>query len=195
MSWLIMHATAQDIAVVRDWINDCPDVAWIVKAGQSERTYTWQAVPRVDALAEQQYAIWHVQSGPLNIPSGRTDTPDILVSDPFQGWIQTLDHANATAPWFGDNLPGPYSFQFRESGKEQPNSLARSEFYWALDRFKSIGKPAAPEAKRWWQRLRRFIEQSSAKMPWPDPSRRYNRFVFPEALQQHHAGRHLDINP
>ncbi|GGK17219.1 hypothetical protein [Luteimonas terricola] len=195
MSWLVMHATAKDIALVRDWVNDSPDVAWIVKAAQSGCTYTWRAVPRVETLAEQQYAIWHTQTGPLNIPSGEVDTPDLLVPDPFQGWTQTLDQTNATAPWFGDNLPGPYSLQFRESGKEQLNSLGRSEFYWALDRFKSIGKPAHPEARRWWQQLRRFVEQSSTKTPLPDSSGRFSTFVFPEALQQHRAGRHLDVNP
>jgi hypothetical protein len=195
MSWLIMHATAQDIGLVREWINDSPEVAWIVKAAQSGCTYTWQAVPRLDVLAEQQYAIWHMQADPLNIPSGRLSTPDLLVPDPFQGWSQTLDHPNATAPWCGDNLPGPYSLHFRETGKEQPNSLGRSEFYWALDRFKSIDKPAHPEAKRWWQRLQRFVSRSSTKTPWPDPASRYSTFVFPEALQQHQAGRYLDVNP
>ena len=190
-----MHATAKDIAILRDWINVSPDVAWIVKTAQSCCTYTWQAVHEVDELAEQQYAIWHMEAGQLNIPSGSAHTPDLLVPDPFLGWTQTLDQSNASAPWFGGNLPGPYSFQFRESGKEQPNSLGRSDLYWALDRFRSIGKPAHPEAKRWWQQLRRFVDRSSVKTPWPDLSSRYRSYVFPEALQQHRAGRHLDINP
>jgi hypothetical protein len=191
----MLHATAKDIASLRDWINDSDDVAWIVKVAQSGQSYAWKATYRIDTLAEQQYAIWHIRSGPLNIPSGKPSVPDALVSDPFQGWTQALDHGDATAPWFGANLPGPYSFQFRESGKERSDSLGRSDFYWALDRYKAIGKPAHSEAKRWWQRLRRFIEQSSTKVPWPDQSGRHSTFVFPEAFEQHRAGRHLDVNP
>jgi len=190
-----MHATKRDIGLVRDWINQSVDVAWIVKIAQSDCTYTWQAVAQVQTVEEQQYALWHTTAGPINIPSGKLDTADGLVLDPFEGWTQTLDHANATAPWFGANLPGPYSFHFRELGKEQPDSLARSDLYWALDRFKSIGKPAHPEAKRWWQQFRRFIERSTNKMPWPDPAGRFHTYVFPEALEQHRAGRHLDVNP
>ena len=195
MSALMLHATAKDVTALRDWINDSNDVAWIVKVAQSGQIYAWKATHQIETLTEQQYAIWHVCSGPLNIPSGKPNVPDAVVSDPFQGWTQSLDYADATAPWFGANLPGPYSFRFKETGKERPDSLGRSDFYWALDRYKTIGKPAHAEAKRWWQRLRKFVEQSSTKVPWPNQSGRHNTFVFPEAFEQHSAGRHLDVNP
>ena len=123
MSWLLIHATSRDADLLRAWINASPNVAWIVKADQIGSTYTWRAMSQIDVFAEQEYAIWHTLAGPLNIPSGASDIPDTLVADPFQAWTQTLDHPNATAPWFGGNLPGPFTFQFRESGKEAPDSL------------------------------------------------------------------------
>lgn len=194
MSWIIMHATAKDIDALRLWLNDAPDVAWIVKTGQSGKSHHWCAVPEIDQVHPQQYALWHIPSGPLNIPSGDHKIPDRLVADPFSGWTQPLD-GTQTSPWFGANLPGPYSLQFRPQGREQADSIGRSDFYWALDRFKLIGKPAPSAAKALWQQLRRFVAKSATKLPWPDDSSRYFTFVFPDALSQHRAGRHLDVNP
>ncbi len=196
MSELIVYATSHDGELIRNWINDDEDVAWIIRTSQSGRQYAWRAQSRIDALLEQEYAIWHVKSGPLNIPSGKLGVPDAMVPDPFVGWQQTLDREDATAPWFGGNLPGPYLFRFRVSGKDAPNSLGRSGFYWALDRYKPIGKPAHPDAKRWWFRLKRFISRNATEIGWPDPTKGpFKAFVFPDAMRQGRSGRRRDLNP
>ena len=163
MSELIIYATSLDAESLKTWINEDPDVAWIVKTNEKSCTYTWRAQAQISTLAEQDYAIWHVRSGPLNIPSGSKDIADILVPDPFAGWQQVLDQSGATRPWFGANLPGPYNFRFRAAGKEAPTSLGRSGFSWALDRFKSVGKPAHPDAKRWWLKLKRHVATNAKK--------------------------------
>ena len=196
MPELIVYATASDAELLRAWLNAERGIAWIVKSDEHEHLYTWRAQLAIDRLQEQEYAIWHMASGPLNIPSGSLDVPDATVPDPFAGWSQRLDHAGATRPWFGANLPGPYTFRFSEKGREAPNSVGRSGFYWALDRFKTIGNPAHPEAKRWWFRLKRFLAKHAVMTPWPGPEpSRQKAFVFPDALAKWRAGRPRDVNP
>lgn len=195
MADLIVYATWVDVEEIRRFVNEDPQVAWIVKADQNGCDYRWRACLELENIAEQDYAIWHMQSGSLNIPSGSPKKPDKLVTDPFRGWDQQLDDELQTAPWFGGNLPGPYNFHFREAGGERAGSLGRSGFNWLLDRYKSIGKPAHPEAKRWWQRLKRFLKGSATPAPWPDSSGRITAYVFPDALAQVRLGRHRDVNP
>ncbi|MBB4228505.1 hypothetical protein [Rhizobium mongolense] len=195
---MIIYATKHDADVIRKWINDEPDIAWIVKVAEQDQTCHWKAISAIEALEEQTYALWHTRSGPLNIPSCDRNVPDAIVADPFAGWSQTMQHSGATSPWFGGNLPGPYSFTFAESGREAPGSLARSGFYWLEDRYKSVGKPANPEAKLWWKKLRRFLEKSTTQVPWANVTNRKRTiiaYVFPEAKIQIDQGRHRDLNP
>jgi hypothetical protein len=194
MAEIIVYATQQDVDAIRGWINADPSVAWIVKTRESGKNYRWEARHSLDAIAEQDYAIWHMASAPLTIPSGALDVPDLVVSDPFQGWAQILDHSGATSPWFGANLPGPFHFRFKESGTEGPGSLGRSGFSWDRDRYSPMGKPASPAAKKWWAKLKRFIEQNSMATEWAPPSKLI-AYVFPRAARDHSLGRQLDINP
>jgi hypothetical protein len=198
MGEFIIYATKNDVDAVRKWINDEPDIAWIVKVAERENICHWKAVSAVDTLQEQTYALWHIKSGSLNITSGDRNIPDAIVSDPFAGWFQTMQRAGATSPWFGGNLPGPYFFSFAESGREAPESLARSGFSWLEDRYKPIGKPAHPDAKLWWKKLRRFLNKSSNQVPWASATNRKRTimaYVFPEAQLQIDQGRHRDLNP
>lgn len=194
MAEIIVYATLTDVDVIRDWINADASVAWIVKTRESGTTYCWEARQTLDAVAEQDYAIWHIASGPLNVPSDALDVPDIIVDNPFEGWEQTLDYSGATAPWFGSNLPGPFRFRFKESGTEGPFSLGRSGFSWARDRYKPIGKPAGPAAKKWWAKLARFIEANSIATDWPESSGKLYAYLFPRAARAHSLGRQLDVN-
>lgn len=194
----IIYATKTDADTIREWINNDPDVAWVCKISERDRCYRWKASSSLGVLQEQEYAIWNLKSGPLTIPSAHTNIQDDLIDDPFEGWDQTLSESHKTSPWFGGNLPGPYSFRFAEAGREAPGSLGRSGFSWLADRYKSIGKPARPEAKRWWRRLERFLEQSTKQIPWMPPSagkRPIKAFVFTEAAAQLRDGRPRDINP
>ncbi|MBY3027348.1 hypothetical protein [Rhizobium leguminosarum] len=194
---MIIYATKNDADLIRTWINDEPHIAWIVKISEQDRICQWRAVDAIDVLEEQIYALWHVKSGALNIPSGDRNIPDEIVADPFAGWFQTMQHSGQTSPWFGGNLPGPYTFSFAEAGQEAPGSLARSEFNWLEDRYKSIGKPAHPNAKRWWKKLRRFLDKSSVQVPWTISTNRKRvimAHVFPEAKLQIETGRHRDLN-
>lgn len=198
MSNLMLYATKNDAELIRRWINVDRDVAWIVKDSQVGCHYRWRAVAELAELHEQQYAIWHTSSGPLNIPSGSVDTPDELIANPFDGWAQQLGSPKYTAPWFGGNLPGPYVFTFAEHGREAPGSIARSEFSWPANRYAVIGNPAARDAMKWWNRLRRFLHKHSTRVPWIEgPSKGPNPFVYllPEADSRVRAGTPRDVNP
>ena len=194
MAEIIVYATLKDTDVIREWINADDSVAWITKTQESGSTYSWVARHSVDAIEEQEYAIWHIPSGPLNIPSGSISIPDAIVADPFQGWTQTLSHSGATVPWFGANLPGPFQVRFKERGTEAPYSLGRSGFSWARDRYKAIGKPASPAARKWWAQLKRLIEAHSSAIEW-SAAPKTNAHIFPRAARAHSLGRQLDINP
>jgi len=194
---MIIYATNKDAGVLRTWINGESEIAWIIKSSERDLLCRWRAVSSIDRLEEQRYALWHVGTGSLNIPSAEPSVPDAIVADPFSGWAQVAQHAGQTSPWFGNNLPGPYTFKFAENGREAPGSLARSDFEWQADRFKSVGKPAHPEAKRWWNKLIRFIDLQTVQIPWaPTANRRRTimAHVFPEAYSHLAQGRIRDIN-
>lgn len=198
MGEFIIYATKKDADAIRMWINDEPDIAWIVKVAEHDEAYHWKAVSSIDVLQEQIYALWHIRSGSLNIPSGDQNISDAIVTDPFAGWLQPMHEKGASSPWFGDNLPGPYTFRFAESGREAPGSLGRSGFFWAEDRYKPIGKSAHPDAKIWWKKLRRFLDKSAVQVPWASATNRKRTamaYVFPEAQLQIDLGRHRDVNP
>jgi hypothetical protein len=197
LSWagLIFYATSVDAELIRRFINDAPEVAWIVKVAEQDQCYTWRAVDRLDVISEQRYALWHLDSGPLNVPSGSATIPDTPVTDPFAGWTQSLNSSGDTAPWFGGN-PAPFFLNIHHAGRERPCSIARSEFAWAGDHFRSIGLPAAPAAKRWWQQLVRFMKAQASVESWPPGmSSRRKAYVFPDAQAQVALGRSLDVNP
>jgi hypothetical protein len=192
---IMFYANHEDGALIRAWINSEPDVAWIVKVNEQNKSYTWRAQATIDVLAEQSYHLWHIAAGPLTIPSGIRGVADAIVVNPFGGWEQTLAHDGATTPWFGGNLPGPYDLRFRVAGREHANSLARSEFSWLADRYNVVGKPANPVATRWWNRLRRFVASNSMAVGWPDDTSRLKAYVFPSAQTEVARGRLRDVNP
>lgn len=198
MSEIIFYATTHDADAIRLWINEEPDVAWIVKVAEQEGIHHWKAVGAIDNLEEQSYALWHTKSGPLNIPSGSIHTTDETVPDPFAGWSEKkTPDAGASQPWFGSNSPGPYSLNFVEAGREAPGSLGRSQITWLEDRYKAIGKGAHPDAKLWWTKLKRFVKKSSVAIPLVElvSGKSPTAYVFPDAKLQIDQGRHRDVNP
>jgi hypothetical protein len=157
-----------------------------------------KAVDTIDVLESRYTRCGISKAGRLNIPSGDRNIPDEIVTDPFADRFQTMQDSGQTSPWFGGNLPGPYTFSFAEAGQEAPGSLARSEFSWLEDRYKSIGKPAHPDAKRWWKKLRRFLDKSSVQTPSTMSANRKRvvmAHVFPEAKLQIETERYRDLNP
>jgi hypothetical protein len=194
---ILAYITKRDAEIIRQWLNLEPCIVWIVKREQTDHEYTWQALDVLPEIQPQAYSLWHRQSGELNIPSGSVDVPDKIVADPYAGWTQRLDTLDATTPWFGRNLPGPYHFRFAEMGKEAPGSIARSDFSWLGDYFRPIGQGASVETRAWWRRLGRFVRKNSTAIPWPFPQGvgRSVAFAFPDAYSEIRRGRRVDANP
>lgn len=99
----------------------------------------WRTVDRLVSLAPGEYCLWHRAMGPLDIPSGDHNIADALAVDPCSGWLQRLENPEADTPWLGSNLPGPYGFRFRPSGKEATDSLGPSGFSWLKQAFVADG--------------------------------------------------------
>jgi len=194
---ITFYATRTDADRIRRWINAEDAVAWIVLDAREGTTYRWKAVDVIDTIEPQDYALWHKSSTRINIPARSLDVRDTIVLDPYQGWLQELEEEDETTPWFGDSLPGPYQLHFREEGREKPGSLARSGFFWLGDHFRMIGQGASPDARRWWNRLRRWVRKESTAIPWPftQPASRSRAYAFPDAYTLIQSGRHPDVNP
>jgi hypothetical protein len=194
---IIMYLTKNDLELIRIWINSEEDVAWIIKEKQKGSTYYWKAVNQVCTLLEQDYAIWHKKSGILVLPSGPINQHDIIIQDPFKGWKQELIYENHTTPWIGSHFPGPYIFSCRTIGKESSPSIARSDLFWNMNSYKSVGKPAPDVCVKWWNRLLRFIKKNSTEIPWPYPKvvGKKKAFAFPDAYKKIKKGMSVDNNP
>ena len=197
MAEIFVYMTSADGDVIREWINAEDEIAWIVKAAQVGREYHWKAVHSLDRLEQGEYKLWHTSSGVLNIPSGSRNVPDAIIADPFAGWVQTLGSEARLVPWFGGNLPGPFTFYFSPSGRRGSDSIGRSGFNWLGNRYAAIGKPAPVASRKWWARLGRYVRSHATEVPWPYPAGigRHKAYVFPDALIRVSNRVGLDANP
>lgn len=196
MPELIVYATERDSDVIRLWLNAETDISWIVKVNENSRRYTWRAVSEIDSLEETTYGLWPNKSGRFNVTDSDTGL-SAAVLDPYKGWQQTLQTAEATQPWFGAE-PTAFSFNFRETGRRNPSHLARSGFSWLGNRLGVVGRPAHPAAIETWRRLRDFVDKSTFHIPWIAPNlgkRIKTAFVFPDAYEQIEKGREREVNP
>ena len=194
MPSLILYLTSADVDDLRDWINADPRLAWIVPQAAGEREASWRAFERVDALGDQRYAIWNSDDDRLGVPVAAGGT---RLVDPFIGWTAPQPDPTATAPWFGDALPGPYILAVRRSSREHAEGIGRSDLSWHANRFAGIGKPATSRAVAGWRRLVRFVKRSAVALPWPinAPPSRFKAFAFPDAFREIERGRQVDENP
>ena len=190
--------TKSDTKLILDWINSEKNIAWIIKESQYNNVYHWKAVNEINEIEPMEYCLWHTASGRLRIPSGSNDIEDKYVTEPFNGWEQTLKTNNEEVPWFGSAAPETFGFHFRENGKESENSLGRSGFTWIGNYFSAIGTVAPVDSKKWWGRLRRHIKKTTIGIPWPGDigSGKVGAYAFPEAYKLLSEGRtSKDVNP
>ncbi|PKA06422.1 hypothetical protein [Leptospira harrisiae] len=194
---MILYLTVKDINVIKDFLNQDSEIAWIVKVNETNKKYTWKAVYTIDDIKQQSYALWHTKSNPLNLPSGKIDIPDELIDNPFNGWTQFLERNNEDTPWFGANLPGPFIIEFNPHGNENPDSIGRSGFYWNNNRYKVLGKGADNVSLLWFNKFKNFIHKNSTKINWPigNINSKIKAHIFPDALDEMNKGKHLDVNP
>lgn len=194
----ILYLTPNDAQVITDWLNEDANIAWIIKDRQNNCDYRWRAVDTVAEIQSGSHCLWLKTAGPLRIPSGRHDTDDTEVAEPFSGWDQRLDNEVADEPWFGVAAPETFSFTFKAQGSEADDAIGRSGFNWIGNYFRLIGQGAPVESERWWSKYKRFLKKNAIGIPWPedlDSGARTGAYAFPEAYNEICHGRARDINP
>jgi len=168
MAWLPFYAADNDFVLLRDFLNDESEVAFVV----SERprlwlAKRWRAVPTVDGLAPGRYCLWHVPSGPLPLMQRRKAQPGVI-TDPFAGWREKRRGADPSSPYFGPGHPGVIWLDVRPD-EVGPHSGVRaiglSRFGWIGNHYKSLGSVPAAETERWWKRLGTWVRRHSTQVP------------------------------
>lgn len=193
----IFYSTDEDIDVIREWVNDQPNLMWIVCTHISQDSLKFKFEDRVSSLSEGVHTIW-IKGEPLTVLVEWIDNKFISKQ------VSENDHWEIK----GFPLSKVYEFQvepqiklfctevirlkFHVLGCEHEGSLARSGLNWFGNHYKLIGHPASETANKTWSRLKRFIRKQTVMEHW---SGSVNCFYFPDAFEQKESGRHIDINP
>ncbi|QRK08117.1 hypothetical protein JQX13_50610 [Archangium violaceum] len=97
--WIGLYVDEPDIELLREHLNDDPEIAFILPEGQGR----WRAAWRIDD-AQGQTMLWHVPGGPLPL-LGHGAEGDTFIEDPFVGWTERRAGRDRTVPYFGPSCP------------------------------------------------------------------------------------------
>ena len=146
-------ADEDDLRTVLAYLNDNPEVAFIVADGPGR----WRAVEALERLDVGRITLWHVPSGPLPLLQARLGQPDLPIQDPWHGWHELRPGYDKSQPWFGPSHTGVMSLLPNPRGPGTRHGVGISEFQWIGNRYSVIGRGAAPATERFWKSLRRWI--------------------------------------
>jgi hypothetical protein len=193
MPWIPIYADDADFEILRRWINDSPELAYIVQDGPKR----WRAVAALERLEKSRICLWHVPSGPLPLlhahPSERVD----VIEDPWSGWHELCPEGNGGRnPFFGAGHPGIFWLNHYPTPSKNPPILGMSSFEWIGNRYRIIGQPANPSTEKCWKQLRNWIAKQSIKLPRSGPpGAGAEIFALPSALAKIETGMDRDSNP
>jgi hypothetical protein len=139
---------------------------------------SWKAVDKVSELADGEHYLWHIPAGPL--PLLTEDQREVVITDPWKGWTEDFSGADPTIPFFGSSQAvirlslwtrhHPYSLEERATlpilnshWDRETDLLAVSDFQWVGGRY----TPPSPMTKRWWSRLRAWLNRKAKRMSAP----------------------------
>jgi hypothetical protein len=168
--------------------------------GRVECSRPWKAVRRVDTLADGRHGLWHIPAGPLpqievNGPAGSMPLldPDLLryppIADPWAGWIGTDQFGPGCLPWIRLELwtrHQPYTERERVTAHELISFWLETEDVLVVSGLQWTGsyfRPAPAQTQRWWNRMRRWVDQNAVRLR-SKPS----FWAFPSALQKLKGG-------
>jgi hypothetical protein len=209
MPWLPMYLTDPDVTLLCKWLNDDPEIAYLVPVDITEHDHRWKATRELAFLPDGTYSLWHVPSGPLPL-LGRTEhEPNAVITHPWQGWTERRPGTHPSIPFFGSH-PGiielvihrhGISFQGRGTTPfvalpRDPTVIGMSCFGWIGNRYRAIGSPAAKATEQWWRRLRRWIMNHTVRVPRSDTGHTPPNeiFAFPAAYAAIQHGALRDDN-
>lgn len=150
-----------------------------------------------------EYNLWHIPSGPLprlernksaSIKFTKEDwEQDATIRDPWAGWTEDLQGANARLPYFGAGHPGVIHLEIRLS---QQNEIPMSNFGWIGNHYKAIGSSAHGSTEKFWSRLRRMAKKVGTQIPRANMAGGKNEiYAFPAAYAEIQNGRPCALNP
>jgi hypothetical protein len=163
MAWLPFYAAESDYLLLRDFLSDEPDVAFVISDGSRR----WRAVATVAALEPGRYCLWHIPSGPLPLIKGGKAQPDLIIN-PFAGWHEKRPGADPSSPYFGPGHPGVFWLNVRpdEFGPHSGvRAIGLSSFEWIGNHYKALGSVPIADTERWWKRLGSWIRRRSTQVP------------------------------
>jgi len=193
MPWIPLYADDADFGLIHKWINDEPDLAFIVSDGPGR----WRAVARLTELTGRRICLWHVPSGPLPLlhphPSDTVDP----ITDPWSGWQELRAEGHGGRhPYFGAGHPGIFWLNHRPTRLTNPEVIGLSSFEWIGNHYRIIGRPAEASTEKYWKRLRTWISKQSIKLPRSGPLQgRGEIFTLPSAAARIQSGSARDSNP
>jgi hypothetical protein len=197
MPWIPIYVNEQDARVLVEWLNQAPEIAFIV----SDAPQCWKAVSSIQTVTDGDACMWHVPSGPLPLLTGpRQDDPVEQVVSPWEGWRERRPGANGSQPYFGAGHPGVMWLNLRlvcRNIAEKPGAIGMSSIQWIGNHYRLIGNAAKPETEKFWKRLRRFIASHSTRIPRGGPidGPRPEIYAFESALEEIRNGRARARNP
>ena len=193
MPCIPLYADEEDFRVIRDYLNQTEDIAFIVSDGSRQ----WRATQTIPRMDEARICLWHVPSGSLPLlhplPSKTVDS----ISDPWSGWTELRTGADSSCPYFGAGHPGIIWLNQRPVSKRVSDGIGLSSFEWIGNHYSLIGRRAPAVTEKFWQRLRRWVKKSAVMIPRSGALDGVGAeaFAFPSALSAFWNGRGRDLNP
>jgi hypothetical protein len=179
-------ADEDDFRTILAYLNDRPDVAFIVADGPGR----WRAVQTLDRIDVDRIALWHIPSGPLPLLQSKPSRPDERVHDPWGGWNELRAGADSSEPYFGPGHPGVIWLQYNPKGRGTRHGVGISLFEWIGNYFSRIGQPASRETEEFWKDLRRWLTRQTMPQDSAGDSR-----AFPSAMAKIRAASQSKANP
>lgn len=192
----ILYSTQSDINILTEWINDQPNLMWIVCTDILKDSIKFKFEDRVPSISQGTHSIW-IKGQPLTVIVRIKDNQSVekQVTENDHWEVNGLDLSQIyefqIRPWTDVTCTEVITLDFYDLGCEKEGSLARSCLSWLGNHYKSIGYPASDEANRTWGRLKRFIKKNTVMEKWSGP---INCFYFPDAFLQKESGRPIDKN-
>lgn len=204
MPWIPLYADQRDFQWLTSWLNDEPDIAWIVSDGRKR----WKALNAIEAGNQGRYCLWHAPSGALPLltqHAARLPRWTLLarplqaqfVSNPWQGWKEKMTGADRSQPFFGAGHPGVFWLNMRPLGTVGSGSIGLSSFEWIGNRYRVLGDGANPTTEKWWRRLRRQIAKRAVRIPREGSTDgpKTEIWALPSAFQSIRNGTLRELNP
>jgi hypothetical protein len=195
MAWTPMYADEQDFQVIRDWLNNEEEIAYLVSNGEKK----WIAKATIETLTPEpvkQYLLWHIPSGPLPLLGETSQDPDGIIENSWEGWTEKRTGAHYGVPFFG-SIPGVIELTIKTIGREHTESIGLSSFGWIGNWYRIIGSPADSMTEKFWQKLKRWIKKQAIRIPRSGPldGPKPEIWTFPSAYERINNGLHRDLNP